>query len=372
MEDRSMTRSWKIAALSAAAGAAALTFGLFLAVGKDSIAGDDDAKVKNVQVIRVDDDGFTEIGGKGGYLGVQVVEETKSSEGGARVQHVVEDSPAAKGGLKDGDVIVAFDGTIVRGPAKLTEKIHGTKPGDKVALDVRRDGKTEKLTVEMGERKSFAWRWNGDDYAPMDEDQMKALEESLRGLQERMPEIQERIGKMKIYGPGGHRMLIWGMDKPLLGVEMVETTEELRVAMGGRKDAGVLVGKVLPGSAAEKAGVKVGDLIVSVDGTSVADADDLSQAVQEREGKTVDLDLVRDKKPVRVKATLPPIEDPTDEPTGPRASVWRVPAPDRLAPCAPLPPVDPVDAVAPLPPAPPTPPTPPARTIAWGIAALSV
>jgi len=114
--------------------------------------------------------------------------------------------------------------------------------------------------------------------------------------------------------------------KPLLGVEMVETTAELRELMGGSKDAGVLVGKVLPGSAAEKAGIRVGDLILSVDGKKVVDAGDLMEAVREREGKTVDLDVVRDKKSVHVKANLPKIDEPEDQPTGPRALRWSSPA----------------------------------------------
>jgi membrane-associated protease RseP (regulator of RpoE activity) len=156
---------------------------------------------------------------------------------------------------------------------------------------------------------------------------------------------------MKIFAPGRHGFTFYGMRKPLLGVEMVDTTPELRESMGGRKDAGVLVGKVLAGSAAEKGGVKVGDLILSVDGTKIADSGELGEAIQKSEGKTVDLELVRDKRTMHVKAVLPKIDEPEDEPTGPRASVWRVPATAPMAPAL---------APPPAPPAPPTPPAPPA------------
>jgi membrane-associated protease RseP (regulator of RpoE activity) len=346
MNEKTMSRSWKIAALASAAGAATLAFGMFLAVAKDSVAadnvkvyesaGDGDGNVKVVRVVSGDDsspeaqaaaEADAELASRGGYLGVAVSEDTKSSDAGAFVDNVVDGSPAEKAGLKDGDVIVAFGGDVIRGPAKLTEKIRATKPGDKVAMDVRRDGKPVKLQVEMGNRpKSALWAFKTGD-GPLNEQQQLAIEDSLRGLDENMPQLKEQLGKLKIYGgPGTHRMMIFGGNKPLLGVEMVETTPDLREAMGGSKDAGVLVGKVLAGSAAEKAGIKVGDLILSVDGGKVADAGDLGEAIREREGKTVDIDLVRDKKPVHVKAALPKIDEQEDPPTGPRASSWRLPA----------------------------------------------
>ena len=370
MEDRTMGRSLKIAAAASAAGAACLSMGLFLAIAKDSRAGDDAAvwtvdgdgevvKAKGVKVINLSDgsdDAWYD--GKRGYLGVDVREDTKSDEGGAYVNHVVEDSPAAKGGMKDGDVIVGFGGDVVRGPAKLTEKIHATKPGDKVSIDVRRDGRVQKLSIEMGKRPE-AWRmyWNGDDLAPMDEEQAKALRESLKGLENLGPQIEKSLkgNKFKVWTPRGGGYGYWFGRKPLLGVELVNTTEELREAMGGRKDAGVLVGKVITDSAAEKSGVKAGDMIVSVDGKAVSDAGELGDAIEDSEGKTVDLEIIRDKRPMHLKVTLPAIED-EDTPRGPRASIMRM----HMAPMPPLPPVPPAAPAAVAPPAPPVPATPPA------------
>jgi hypothetical protein len=201
------------------------------------------------------------------------------------------------------------------------------------------------------------WSYHYSDDTPMTEEQQRELEQSLKNLDEKMPDIGKRLSKMKFYAPGRHGMMVFGRSKPLLGIEMVETTPELRVALGGSKDAGVLVGKVLAGSAAEKAGLRVGDLILSVEGTKVADAGDLSELIGKQEGKTVDLDIVRDKKPMKFRAVLPKFDEPEDEPTGPRASVWRV------APIAPLAP--PTPAVAPpAPPAPPARPAPPAPPVA--------
>jgi membrane-associated protease RseP (regulator of RpoE activity) len=359
MEDRKMNRSWTIAAASAAAGAAALTLGLFLAVGKDSLAEPGDKTVRIVTVPGDDadteidlDDGEGVHSVKGGYLGLTLREDTKSDEGGALVEHVVGDSPAGKAGLKDGDVIVSFGGDVIRGPARVRERLHKSKPGDKVAVDVRRDGRVQKFTVELGERTISAWRMRSGDFAPLDENQQRELEKTLKGLDEKLPELGGRIGKMKLYGPGRRGMMFFGGSKPLLGVEMIDTTPEYRESLGGSKDAGVLVGKVLAGSAAEKAGLRVGDLILSVDGEKIADPGDLGEAVGKHEGKTIDLQVVRDKKTIHVKAVLPKIDEPDDEPTGPRASVWRVPA------TAPVPPTPRIPAFAP--PAPPAPPAAPA------------
>lgn len=361
MEDRTMSRSLKIAAAASAAGAACLSLGLFLAIAKDSRAGEDvavwttdgdDDAVKKVKVISLsnDDEDGAEAETRG-YLGVDVREETKSDEGGAYVNHVVEDSPAAKGGLKDGDVIVGFGGDVVRGPAKLTQKIHATKPGDKVALDVRRDGRVQKLTVEMGKRPDV-WRmsWSGDSLAPLDENYARSLRESLKGLENLGPEIEKGVkGKMKIYAPrAGVRSFWFGGGKPILGVELVNTTEELREAMGARKDAGVLIGKVIEDSAAAKAGLKAGDLILSVDGTTVVDPGELGEEVREREGKTVDLEIIRDKRAMHVKVTLPEIQE-EDTPQGPRAELFRLPA---IAPLPPAPPLAPLPAVPPPAPVP--------------------
>lgn len=342
MNESSMNRSWTVAAMAAGAGAVMLALGIFLAVGKDTLAGDPvkrgesgDDQVKVVRVISGDDaDGVTIFSGSDeadahrGYLGVSVREDTKSNEGGAYVENVVDGSPADKAGLKDGDVIVGFGGDVIRGPMRLTEKLRATKAGEKVAMDVRRDGKSVKLQVEMGERpKTSVWTFNGgsgDGYTWSFE-QQKALEDSLKSL-DKLPQGDfGKIGKMKIFGPGGRRFYMGG-SKPLLGIELVETTPDLREALGGSKDAGVLVGKVLPGSAAEKAGLRVGDLILSVDGVKVADSGDLIESIHDKEGKTVGIDLTRDKKAIHVKAVLPKLDEEDDPPTGPRASSWDVPA----------------------------------------------
>lgn len=322
---RSFRRSGIIAATLAAgclvAGSFVLASGSPAAAPKD----DDAYKKKDVRVIVSgngeqpqvwvsgdDDDGDRSVA----YLGVSTEEDTKSPDGGARVDSVADDSPADKAGIRRGDTIVSFGGTAIHGPARLTEKIHASKPGEQVEVKIRRkEGKSETLSVEMGERpkvRGFGyWYGDGDDAhgAPLMEfqqlDKLGDLGKQLRLL--RAP----------------HARWSWRGDRPRLGVELVETTPELREFLGGSKDSGVLIGKVLANTPAQRAGLKVGDLIVAVDGTRIEGSSELIEAMDEKEGKSIEIDLIRDHRSTRVQVAIPKLEDKEEEQTGPRAMQMR-------------------------------------------------
>lgn len=67
------------------------------------------------------------------------------------VGEVTKDSPADKAGLKAGDVISAANGTTISTPDQLVKLVQAAKPGDKVTLSVMRDGKTQEISVTLGE-----------------------------------------------------------------------------------------------------------------------------------------------------------------------------------------------------------------------------
>lgn len=97
---------------------------------------------------------------------------------------------------------------------------------------------------------------------------------------------------------------------PRLGVEVQELSPELRTHFGAPLDRGVLVGHVAPDSAAAKAGIEVGDVIVALGSTGVEDTLGLRRAVVAAAGTEVAVEVRRDGKPRTLTATLGPREDP--------------------------------------------------------------
>lgn len=304
------------------------------------------------------------------YLGVQLEEETEYEEGGARVTQVVEDSPAEQAGLEDGDIIVSFDGATVRGPAGLTKMIHEREPGETVSITVMRNGRKKRVEVELGDRASL---WKPLAYAPFmspdfDERLREQLEKNRDLLQRHQLDLDELGDRFRFFGDCDgddcdlRSFSVW-FGKPKLGVQLVEATPELRRHLGGGDDAGVLVSKVLAGTPAEAADVRVGDLIVSVEGEEIATSNDLRRELADKTGERFELEVIRDGRPVRLEVTIPDPEE--DAPTGPRAEL-RAPLPvPPVAPvpapvAAPVPPAVPAPLTVPVPPAIPAPPAPPA------------
>ena len=102
---------------------------------------DDDQKVEKRVVVRH---------AGGGRLGVTIGDTTGDARGAA-VRSVAEGSAAAKAGIKEGDVIVRFDGETVRGASQLSRLVAETPAGRAVAIEVTRGGATQKLTATLAE-----------------------------------------------------------------------------------------------------------------------------------------------------------------------------------------------------------------------------
>jgi serine protease Do/serine protease DegQ len=88
-----------------------------------------------------------------------------------------------------------------------------------------------------------------------------------------------------------------------LGVQLGELTPQLADYFGAT-DGGVLVSSVTKDSAAEKAGLKAGDVITSVNGDRVRNTDDLIDELRDTEGREVTIGILRDKKEATIKATI--------------------------------------------------------------------
>jgi len=86
------------------------------------------------------------------YVGVLI----KTVAGGARVSKIVAGSPAAKSGLKVGDVITAFGGHKITSANDLTAAVSAAKVGEKVTVTVHRSGSTEHVSITLGPQPASA------------------------------------------------------------------------------------------------------------------------------------------------------------------------------------------------------------------------
>jgi C-terminal processing protease CtpA/Prc len=293
-----------------------------------------------VMVVTVDEDGdrheeVIELDGPRPFLGVHLEE---GDDTGAVVTKVIEDTGAERAGLREGDVIVGIDGEELDGSWSLTKEILKKEPGDRVDLEIIRDGDRQTLTAELGEREGLSGVWVGEFDSEEFEKQMELLEERLEdldidlgGLEGHLEdlhisinedldvdleELHEHLEDLHIRIEEGldihalpHKVIAIRTSRPVLGVQLVQPTAELREHLGGPKDAGILVSKVIGGMPAEDAGIEVGDLIVTINGEEVEDTGDLVSGLKGKHGETVELEVIRDGRPLTLDAALPEREE---------------------------------------------------------------
>ncbi|MDZ7344713.1 MAG: DegQ family serine endoprotease [candidate division KSB1 bacterium] len=191
-----------------------------------------------------------------GWLGVSIqdINETMAkamnlkNTDGALVGDVTPDSPAAKAGIKSGDVILELDGRRVRNTAQLRNEIAGTAPGTTVALKIVRDGKEQTIEVRLAELPS------------------------------------------EIAAAGGRQEL-----EALLGFVVSPLRPELAQRYNlDPRSSGVVVTSIDQNSAAFRAGLQEGDLIRSVNRQRVQSVAEFREALKGvKKGDTVLLQVTR-------------------------------------------------------------------------------
>ncbi|KQP80689.1 serine peptidase [Methylobacterium sp. Leaf113] len=177
-----------------------------------------------------------------GYLGVQVQPVTKDiADGlgldkakGALVDHAEAGTPAAKAGLKSGDVIETVNGTPINDARELSRKIAGIKPGAKVELTYLRGGKSDTATVELGVLPNDTRVANND-----------------RGSS--------------------------ANGQPRLGLSLAPASEV------GAGSEGVAVMEVDPDGPAAAKGIEQGDIILDVAGSSVSQPSEVAERIRSAE-----------------------------------------------------------------------------------------
>ena len=241
--------------------------------------------------------------GRGAQLGVMVSDIADAKTSGVRIDEVNPDSPAEKAGLREGDIVVEFDGERVRSARQFTRLVQETPDGRAVKIAVMRNGQKQVLdaTPEAGR---MAWNF-GIDSDRLKEEIERGLREYPRPFSVEPPEFEFRYDDR---GPRRFEYRLPEMVMPYmggrarLGVSVQSLTPELEEYFGA-KNGGVLVSSVAPDSAAAKAGVKAGDVITTINGRGVNDTGDLLQELRELSGE-VTIGVVRDKKAMELKATL--------------------------------------------------------------------
>ena len=225
-----------------------------------------------------------------------------SSQSGALIQAVEEDTPASKAGLRTGDVVLEFDGERVRSARQLTRLIQETPSGRQVAVVVSRDGQRMNLSVVPESRDSFATLAPSVWVAPTPRAPRppqvlrRTPRESLRVVPP-MPGLEMEIPRLEAFRDG----FAYSFGGGRLGVSTQSLSSQLAKHFGVER--GVLVTEVTENSAASKAGIRAGDVITKVNDAAIDDTGDLLRELGRRDGE-VAIEIVRGGQPQTLKATL--------------------------------------------------------------------
>ena len=199
-----------------------------------------------------------------GYLGVNIQDVTEDLASslklkdakGALVSEVMDDSPAQKAGIKRGDVITGFAGKEIQDSHELASLVASMPVGREVPLKINRDGRESSLEVRIAR---------------------------LEGKEQSTPKAEETSRA-------------WGM-------QLQELTPDLARQLGLKGRTGVVVTGVDPGSPADNASIRNGDVILEVNRHAVKSVDDVKESIKkahskdtllllvEREGKSIYLVL---------------------------------------------------------------------------------
>lgn len=164
---------------------------------------------------------------------------------GALVTSVLDGEPAAKAGIKTGDVITAVSGEAVEDSNQLLRRVAALKPGESAEITVLRKGSPITVSVTLGQR-----------------DAQKVAKNQPAGEDEDQADTDNATAKV-------------------LGLTVRAVTGQEAKALGLGKPEGVLITEVADGSDAEQADVRPGDLIVEVNQRPVSSPEEFKKIVKE-------------------------------------------------------------------------------------------
>jgi serine protease Do len=235
--------------------------------------------------------------GPGAHIGVSIEDlsdaDAKQLKGGVRVETVTPGGPADKAGIKAGDTITEFDGDRVRSTQQFSRLVRETPVGRQVAVTLSRNGQRMNVTVTP-DSGSFS-----DDFGVHRLDIPRAAR-----IPTPMPPLPPSTPRPRALAPEafGFQGLL-RLSGRRLGVTIESIDDQLAEYFGVKE--GVLVKSVLDGSAAQKAGIKAGDVITGVNGSKVYDAGDLNRLIDRVDANgEFTAEIVREKKTQSLKGKL--------------------------------------------------------------------
>ena len=233
--------------------------------------------------------------GRGAHIGITVEEladaDAKQAKGGVRVETVNPDGPADKAGIKPGDIITEFDGERVRSTMQFSRLVQETPPGRQVAVALSRGGQRVSVNVSPESRSM------SDDFGF----RMLDVPRAARAPRAVVPQPRPPATPEPFDLPGLFRFT----NRSRLGVTVEGVDDQLAEYFGVKE--GLLVKSVAAESAAQKAGIKAGDVITAINGSKVYDASDLNRALDRVESSgEFTAEIVRDTKPQSVKGKIEP------------------------------------------------------------------
>jgi S1-C subfamily serine protease len=215
-----------------------------------------------------------------GWLGISIIENQADE---VQVVEVDEESPAKKAGLRKNDIIVEFDGEKVTSTHMLAHEIRMHKPGDKVEMIIKRDQKKDTLRVELGEYSE---------------------KNIMAEFKKKFPLLfsPDRFKLEKATEPEEWPLPLIDRERNYIGVYLEKINRELSEYFGVSEGTGLLVTKIVKDGPAEKAGLKVGDVIIKADGNRIETRKELEEIIRKKKkNEKMTLQIIRDKRMKRVE-----------------------------------------------------------------------
>ena len=212
----------------------------------------------------------------------------EKSDKGIKVTEVVDESPAEKAGLKDGDVITKFNGKAVTEPEDLASMVREKKPGDEVEIAYLPVGqkKEKKVKLKLGETKAQTFTMRTPSPKVYVTPRMYHM----------TPDWDRDFNNdMFRHAPDGQNFM-YNNRRPMFGIRIQDTEDS----------SGVKVLDVDDGSLAATAGVQENDIITQIDGKQVKDTDAAREALQDtREKNNYSINLKRNGTPMTLQVKVP-------------------------------------------------------------------